>query len=266
MEEGVQLDFVNKAFFMSFSPVELKGSKNNEVRITSSDGSAMGFTIIDAKTKSSLDWVVFNGFNTLAYEGWNLTGAVTFYESDVAISNTQFNGNHCEDALNIIRSNFTMTESAILDAFADGFDTDFASGIIDSCKFIRIGNDGVDFSGSTIEIKNVSIDHAGDKGVSGGEGSTLFLENILVENSNIGVASKDRSVVNGKGITIKNTYCAFAVYQKKTEYDPARLFVENVKLENITRKNLLGEESILVIDGVKNIGIEKINIDSLYGW
>ena len=250
---------------MSFSPVEISGAKNDEVLIQSSDGTAMGFTVIGAQKESILDQVIFTGFNTLNYEGWSLTGAVTFYESNVAISNTQFNENHCEDALNIIRSNFTMTESSISDAYADGFDTDFAYGIIESCQFNRIGNDGIDFSGSTIEVKNVSIDHAGDKGVSGAESSTLFLDNILVENSNIGVASKDRSVVNGKGITIKNTYCAFAVYQKKTEYDPARLLLENVKLENITRKNLLGVGSIIEIDGNKKTGIEKINIDSLYG-
>ncbi len=95
---------------MSFGPVEISGSSTNPVRISSSDGSAMGFTIIDAEERSLLEHVVFKGFNTLAYQGWNLTGAVSFYQSDVDISKHIFRRNNCEDALNIVRSNFTMTQ------------------------------------------------------------------------------------------------------------------------------------------------------------
>ena len=266
MQGGVHLDFINKAFFMSFSPVDLIGRENDKVVIESSDGTAMGFTIIDAPRACHFDHVVFNGFNTLAYEGWNLTGAVTFYESEADIKNTEFLNNHCEDALNIVRSEFNLSNSTIADAFADGFDADFAYGVVDSCRFERIGNDGIDFSGSTITIKNVSIDSCGDKGISGGESSTLYLENIDVENANIGVASKDRSVVNVKRIIIKNSFCAFAVYQKKSEYEPARMYIEDCTLDNISRSDLIGESSIIKIDDKERVGTEKINIDSLYGW
>jgi hypothetical protein len=264
-KEGVNLDFIDGAFFMSFSPIYIKGKEASPIRILSSDGSARGFTIIDAHERSSLENVQFIGFNTLSYKGWNLTGAVSFYQSDVDINNAQFLENHCEDALNIVRSNFLMQNSKIEDAYADGFDADFVSGRVENCSFSRIGNDGLDFSGSRIKISNVTIDGVGDKGVSGGESSTLSLSDLVVVNANIGVASKDRSNVKVNTISISDTYCAFAVYQKKSEYEPAKMEVENVKLENIGRENLLGLESILIIDKDKIIGIEKINIDSLYG-
>ena len=48
----------------------------------------------------------FTGLNTLSYKGWELTGGVTFYESDVRIKNCVFEKNKCEDALNIICSKF----------------------------------------------------------------------------------------------------------------------------------------------------------------
>jgi len=264
-KEGVNLDFIDGAFFMSFSPIYIKGKEASPIRILSSDGSARGFTIIDAHERSSLENVQFIGFNTLSYKGWNLTGAVSFYQSDVDINNAQFLENHCEDALNIVRSNFLMQNSKIEDAFADGFDADFVSGRVENCSFSRIGNDGLDFSGSRIQISNVAIDGVGDKGVSGGESSTLSLSDLVVVNANIGVASKDRSYVKVNTISISDTYCAFAVYQKKSEYEPAKMEVENVSTENIGRKDLLGLESVLIIDNNKSIGIEKINIDSLYG-
>ena len=265
IEEGVHLDFVNKAFFMSFSPINIKGEINNPVIIESSDGSAMGFTTIDAEKASIIDQVIFRGFNTLAYQGWNLTGAVTFYESDITITNTQFLENNCEDALNIIRSDFSMKKSTISDAYADGFDADFATGIVENCVFERIGNDGIDFSGSTIEIVDVIINNIGDKGISGGESSTLQLKNITISNATIGVASKDRSLVNINGIKISDSYCAFAVYQKKTAYEAAKMYVENCELNAIEREDLLGLGSIIMIDGNEYQGKERINIDSLYG-
>lgn len=265
IEEGVHLDFVERAFFMSFSPIFIKGSSDNPVIIESSDGSAMGFTTIDAEGNSEMEHVIFKGFNTLSYEGWNLTGAVTFYESDVMINHTQFLDNHCEDALNIIRSDFSMNNSRVANAFADGFDADFARGNVENSIFEHIGNDGLDFSGSLINIIGVTISDVGDKGISGGESSTLYLKDITISNSNIGVASKDRSIVNINGIKIADSYCAFAVYQKKTEYEAAKMLVENCELNSIERDDLLGLGSLLKIDGKEHEGSVKINIDSLYG-
>lgn len=265
MEDGVYLDFVEKAFFMSFSPVYIQGKEGSPVIIESSDGSAMGFTTIDAKGRSKLDQVVFRGFNTLSFEGWNLTGAVTFYQSDVDIVNTVFLNNNCEDGLNIVRSDFSMKTSMISGAFSDGFDADFATGIVEGSTFKQIGNDGLDFSGSRIEIKDVRIKDVGDKGISGGESSTLYLENIDVRKASIGLASKDRSIVIGRNVSIKDSHLAFAVYQKKTEYEPARMEIENVQLNGIEREDLLGQGSILILDEKERVGVEKLNIDSLYG-
>lgn len=265
MEEGVHLDFINKAFFMSFSSINMIGIEGQPVIIESSDGSAMGFTIIDAMDRSNLNYVLFRGFNTLSYEGWNLTGAVSFYQSDVDIFNTQFLENNCEDALNIVRSDFLMSKSLIGNAFADGFDADFATGNVENSKFEDIGNDGLDFSGSLINIKDVEIVRIGDKGISGGESSTLFIENCEISDANIGIASKDRSVVSVKNIVIKESFCAFAVYQKKSEYEPAKMQVENAELISNQSESLLGLGSILILDGKEESGVEKLNIDSLYG-
>jgi hypothetical protein len=265
MEGGVHLDFINKSFFMSFSPIELLGSEEEMIRIESSDGSAMGFTIIDAEFRSIVKYVLFRGFNTLEYEGWNLTGAVSFYQSDVDILHSQFLENNCEDALNIVRSNFFMSNSMIADAFSDGFDADFATGKVESCLFEKIGNDGLDFSGSLIEIMDVTIVETGDKGISGGESSKLTIADCKITNATIGVASKDRSIVTIKNILIEDSYCAFAVYQKKSEYEPAKMIVEGTELNSIESDNVLGLGSKLIIDGKESTGVQKLNIDSLYG-
>ena len=264
INEETHLDFVEGAFFLSFSPVEIKGKAANKVIIESSDGTANGFTVIGSAERSTIEYTSFNGWNTLDYNGWILTGAVTFYESDVTIENTDFLNNNCEDALNVIRADFTLKHSVIANAFADGFDADFTTGTVYDCDFKQIGNDGIDYSGSEITIENVRIDHAGDKGISGGEASTLKLKNIVISNSNIGVASKDKSKLIIDNIELINCNCGFAAYQKKMEFGPAELTVTNCELKNVKEVYLLDMESIIDFEGDKNIGAVKLNVDSLY--
>lgn len=262
--KGTRLDFIEGAFFLSFSTVNIKGSANNKVIIESSDGSGMGFTIIGSSERSNIENTTFKGWNTLNYKGWILTGAVTFYESDVTIEHTEFLNNNCEDALNIVRADFSLKHSLITDAFADGFDADFATGIVYDCDFNQIGNDGIDYSGSEIKIENVRIDGAGDKGISGGEGSTLNINNSVISNSNIGIASKDDSHLNIENISLINCNCGFAAYQKKIEYDPADMTIVGCEMKNVEDVYMLGLESVINLEGDVNKGTIKINVDSLY--
>jgi len=258
------LDFVENAFFISFSPVQIIGTPSDKVFIESSDGTGMGFTIIESENRSSIKYARFKGWNTLNYQGWTLTGAVTFYESDVTIEHTEFLDNNCEDALNIIRADFLLKESIIANAYADGFDADFTTGVVYDCDFKQIGNDGIDYSGSEINIENVRIDGAGDKGISGGEGSTLHIKNSVISNSNIGIASKDDSNLNIENISLINCNCGFAAYQKKTEYGPAEMTIKGCEMKNVGDVYMLGLESVINLDGDVNIGAVKLNVDSLY--
>ena len=152
-EPGAVLDLVKSAMLISYSPVEMKGTETKKIKITSSDFSANGFTVLQAGKRSKLDHVIFENLNTLNYKGWTLTGAVNFYESDVDISNTLFYRNQCEDALNTIRSDFKLEKATFENIYGDAFDSDFCTGIVSNSVFNNIGNDAIDFSGSQIQIK-----------------------------------------------------------------------------------------------------------------
>ena len=74
------------------------------------------------KFRSELAHVTFENMNTLDYKNWTLTGAVTFYESEVKIRKCSFVKNHCEDALNIIRSGFDINGLVIGETFGDAYE------------------------------------------------------------------------------------------------------------------------------------------------
>ncbi len=247
-EPGTHIDFINGGGFISYSPVLINGTKSHPVTISSSDRKSNGFTVLQAG-QVRFKHAVFDGLGTLSYKGWQLSGAVTIYETETFIDSSMFKNNVCEDDLNIVRSNFVVTNSSFVNTFSDAFDSDFCTGITSNCTFRNLGNDAIDFSTSEIKITNCKIYNASDKGISGGEASKLFVSNCLIDGANIGIASKDLSVLRVDNTVIKDATYGFAVFMKKPEYGPAKIFAEKIKSDNVIFDEIVEKESLFRLDG-----------------
>ena len=79
--------------------------------------------------------------------------------------------------------------------------------------------------GSNVNLFNVNIDNASDKGVSIGEASSVKIKNIRITHTKTAIVSKDNSKVHTSEILIENSNIGFAAYQKKSEYGPSYLFI-----------------------------------------
>lgn len=253
IEAGTELDLLNNSYLISKSDVTFRGTEDDPVIIHSSDKTG-SIAVLQAPGKSWLGYTIFSNLNNLDYKGWMLSGAVTFYESQVELERCSFTTNHCEDALNIVRSHFKMLQCTIENTFADGLDSDFCSGFIQNSTFIKTGNDAIDFSGSTVTIKSVTIDQPGDKGISVGEESNITVEWASISGANLGLASKDLSRVTVESIELKNVKQGFAAYQKKPEYGPATIKVNNYSEEEVETLYILQKDSKLNLKGREIVG------------
>ena len=154
----------------------------------------------------------------------------------------------CDDALNVVRSHFDVDSCLFTLANADAFDSDFCTGRVANTYFDRPGNDGIDFSGSKIDIISCIVSDAHDKGISGGEGSTLNVKNCEIYGCNIGIASKDRSSVIVHNSKVHNNVYGLSAYVKKPEYGPGELIIYDVKFTDNMFLHLIEQESTLTID------------------
>ncbi len=245
---GTHIDFIKKAFFLSYSPVLMRGTQKNKVIITSSDFSANGFTVLQPKSHSILNWVRFENLNTLNYKTWTITGSVTFYEANLTISNTTFYRNQCEDALNLVRCKFTMNNSTFDYTHSDAFDSDFSNGTASNIILTNVGNDAFDFSGSKITIVNCTVKGTNDKGVSAGEDSHVIVENCKIANANIGLASKDLSTLKATNTTVTDCNYGAVLLQKKPEYGEATMNLKNVKFIRPKTKWIIENGSYIKMD------------------
>jgi hypothetical protein len=208
--------------------------------------------------KCSIENLIFKGFDAFAYEKWNLSGAFTIYEGDgVEINNVQFVDNQCEDALNLVRSSFKISDCTFEHTWGDAFDADFCTGHITDSRFVNIGNDAIDYSGSEITVSHCEIYQANDKGISGGEESHLKIEDCTIESANIGIASKDLSQLEVVNTQIASCRYGLVLLQKKPEYGPATIRISGSKIENTPEEYLIEKGSELILDGRLIFGLEK---------
>lgn len=263
INRGTEVDLKDSAFILSFGPVEFIGTNKKRIKIFSSDFSSRGVTVLQSKEISKIHYVDFENLNTFSYKNWFLTGAVTFYESDVEIYNSLIYRNQCEDALNIVRSNFTVKDCSFKNIFSDAFDSDFSTGNLISCTFETIGNDAIDFSGSKINIAKCNMADINDKGISGGEQSNLTISDCNINRANIGIASKDLSALIVNNSKITDCYYGLVLLKKKPEYGSASIEINNSEIVNAKKNMLIEVGSTVKKDGKMIIGKEK-NVAKLF--
>ena len=246
--EGTTIDLTNHAYILSESPLIANGTNDNPIRIQSQDGTG-AVMVRRTKTPSKLTHVHFEELGRVDSDGFLLTGGTTFYDTEVLIQHCTFRDNTNEDALNIVRSNFTIENCLFAKTAFDAFDADFCNGTISGSVFIDTGNDAMDFSGSTVTVSGCKLSHVGDKGISVGENSTVSAFDLEIDDAVIGVASKDLSTLKIKNIQLKNAGTGFTAFQKKATFGPAEISVENYAIDKVKHLHIIEGGSTLSLDG-----------------
>ena len=181
--------------------------------------------------------ILFNGQNKKNIENerdtsTNLTGCLNFYEVEFNSTSIFSNNSLCEDSVNIIRSRGNISKVDIVNSFSDSLDVDFSDININEIKIVNSMNDCMDFSYGNYLLNDANLKNCGDKGVSIGEQSIMKINNINIERSLIGIASKDSSkteILNGN--FSKSDLCLTA-YRKKIEFSGGKFFLHNISCES----------------------------------
>jgi hypothetical protein len=246
---GADITLTNGASILCYGGVEMIGTSHNPISIHAKN-EGQGLAVINSKKHSQLSNVNFFGLQRFKIDSWELPASVTFYNSNVTIDQCKFEKNLVgDDYLNIFRSEFMLSNSEFKNCLADAFDGDFINGTINQVTFNNVGNDGIDFSGSSIKVNKVSFNGVGDKAISVGERSQLSAQNVSIINAEIGINSKDASVVNVSETTIDSTRIPLIAFMKKAEYGASSIYAENVTMRNFESSYMLEGKSQIVIDG-----------------
>ena len=167
---------------------------------------------------------------------YDLDGCITFYNSNFKNLFFFTNDGFCEDSVNLIKSEGSIKEIIINNAFKDGLDMDFSKININNINVKNSGNDCVDLSFGNYQIKNFELENCSDNGISVGEKSDLVSNNLNIKNSKTGIAVKDSSEVIANNLNSKNNKNCFKIYNKKKEFLGGNLILGNMNCDNNSYK------------------------------
>ena len=188
---------------------------------------------------------VNNRFANSAIEMRNVTGCLNILSSKFIINKLTINGSNCEDGINIIKSKGKINDLEIKNVISDGIDLDYSEVYIENINVSNAAGDCVDLSFGNYFIQNAQIKECGDKGISVGEKSKMFISNIEVNDSEIGIASKDSSLTKLKEAKFQNAKTCLAAYNKKKEFYGGIIEVEKMNCENYVKRLDFDKSSII---------------------
>ena len=254
---GTILNLTDSSFIISKSPFFFNGLEDNLIKVISSDQTGKGLFLYQTDSASYFSNTTFTSISNFAYAEWELPGALTFYEANVFFNYCTFESNLSgDDYLNIIRSDFELTNCKFIDSILDGFDSDFSNGFIRNTSFLSCGNDGIDLSGSTVLLDNITLINIGDKSISAGEKSYCKISNIKIKNSIISISSKDSSKIFLSNVNIEDSQYGFTAFQKKHEHGPGFIEVDNYNLNDVKTPFFIEKGSSCIANGSKILANE----------
>lgn len=231
VDPGQSIYLSNNAFILCRSPIFMEGTADKPILVTTSDHSLYsGLVVMEAKEQSTVDYVTFDNLGEVQSGAWTLTGAVTFFESDVIIQNCNFLNNRSEDGLNSVRCNIEVRDTLFQNTFQDAYDADFCTGLFENVIFRDSGNDAFDVSTSQFHLKNCQFYDTWDKAISTGEASHVTGESLTIQGAQSALAAKDSSSLTVDDVTVTDVFIGICVYQKKPEYGPTEMTITNYTL------------------------------------
>ena len=219
------------------------------------------------ENKSKIYNTIIQGLSSSNSQLYRYTGAVNGYGGEFIIKNLELKNNFAEDQLNLVHSKLNIDNLTIHNSISDAFDCDFCYGEINELNVIDAKGDGLDVSGSHLDIGKINIQNVGDKALSVGENSDINLNYGILNNVATGVAVKDGSNLKIIDLVLRNIkFDGLMTYTKKnfyTVFGQPSLIVNDLNYDQTGNLCVREKNSNLLMNN-ENCYVNKINVNSLY--
>ncbi len=246
--EGSTLNMAKGCSIKVTGSLNIQGTKERPVRFLSAGVEPWGGLYVGGDStsvvKAVLKNVVFDNYGTFPktrVAGLSLNGGISFYNSRVVIDSVVLTKARGEDAINFIKSIVEINGMDIESAFSDAVDMDFSNALIKGLHITESGGDGLDLSVSLVTLEDSTFEQAGDKGVSAGEMSRVYVLNSRFIGNAMGIANKDQSYVEVSGSLFEGNELALAEFIKKPSFGkPVSKMQDNTYKNNKSDYEWLG--------------------------
>lgn len=115
--------------------------------------------------------------------------------------------------------NLLVSGVKVMNASGDAIDCDISRGLIAQTEIISPVNDGIDLMTADVELRDIRVRGAGDKGLSFGGAASPTVSRVLISDSEIGIAIKDGSAPRLRDVKMSHSRTAVAGFDKNWRYE-----------------------------------------------
>ena len=239
--------------------------ENNILKINQTKVGSRAY-LINSQLKDTT--IIFNGINIVDNNNENskisvprnypidsrgLTGCLSLINMDLKNISIIAKNSSCEDTVNFINSSGTINKVIVQNSFSDALDVDYSNLKFNYIEVSSALNDCTDFSSGQYELLRLKLNNCGDKGISIGEKSTVKIKTIDINKAEIGIATKDSSILRLNDASLKNLNTCVSAYNKKQEFQGGFIKMKNLKCENyINQFDTDKLSKVLLNDTVQN--------------
>ena len=249
IDKLISINITNNSTLYIEGQISFINDKENLTQIYSTDGSG---SIIFSNNEYNFQNIIFKNLSKPFLNSHILYGGVNFINSKISLDNIYLTDSNNEDGINIINSNTKLSNINFKNIKADALDIDFGKLNFSNIYCINVNNDCLDISGAKVEGQKLFVKNVLDKGISVGENSTVFINDLQIIKSNIALTVKDGSKAFFKDVHLEKNNFDVALFNKKNEFSKPSLKLENINFLNI-EKILQSKDTEFIVDNKKLI-------------
>jgi hypothetical protein len=224
----------NNARIVSRSPFEFNGLLEEEpIWIHSEDSTGQGIVILETVTKSIFRNVKFDGLGAPNSGQFSHDAAITFYAANSGFLRCQFINLKGKHGLQAIRSTMNMKDCFFMGSEGNSIKGNFMRSKLDNIAIEDCGADGINLTGSSVFMKKVRVQRAGDNGIVAKEGTNVNGGPVQIWRAKYAVVSRDKSIVNITTLNLKHCNTGLKASQKGDVFGPSRISVKKLVAEDV---------------------------------
>ena len=185
---------------------------------------------------------ISNGSSSII-DGILFKSQLSINNADCYIYNSIIENGNSDDGLNVYKGEVIISETIFKNNKEDQLDLDYCEGLIQNCKFFcnenSLNGDGIDLSGTKVELISNYIIQCNDKGISLGEKTITYLENNNFIKNRSAIAIKDYSYAYIDKNYYKENFNDWDLFNKKHFYRSPKVFTIKDEISNLGI-NILG--------------------------
>jgi hypothetical protein len=265
--QPVTLTFDRQAMFLVRGPLLLHGPQEGGIHLVPRGDHWAGLIVYGAgpQAVSSLTHVEIRAATGVRREGWTTTGAATFYESPVVLLRCRLVDSMAQDAIHLVRTRFEIVNTEFGNVSGDALDVDQAQGRIERCAFHDVLGNGIDVSGSRVDVQDSRLIRIYDKAIAAGEGSVVTVQGVHVADAGVAVAGTDMSQVQVHDLHMSQVWLAgLAAYLRELAYGSSNVRATRLVSEgDVSILALAQPGNSIAVDGVE-VGSSAFDVEALH--